>query len=379
MTRQRLTPFLAALALAAAACGHERPADPGVVEPPPPLTGNPPIRLTFNPESDWNPVFARDGAGVMYSYAIPGRADRDRCLGLLPAAGGTLQGELCWRGPAEADSSDVVVLAAESPGGRLAFVVERGLPTAFAPNVRALLAGPPRDAEHATVLLSFPVSVSPILWHGAGDLTWLDDSTLVFVAQTYGYRRGSAGEQPDTLITGVEIARLDLRTDPPTPRVYGNTRYASSVAPGADPGTVILTAGGDPRVYTLNLASGTIGLLYDFGTLGIARDARLVNGRLLAVVGGKVTYGYDAAIGFEVQRDEGGAVYLVDLGGAAVPILMTPSAGTDSTLLFRHPAFSPDGTVAVAEGYRAALVPQPFGQVDTVVDGRADLYRIPVP
>ncbi len=374
-TRSR---FLAALLLLfAGACEHSRPAEPGTVEPPPPLSGPPPIRLTFNIDSEWNPVFTRDGSGILYSFAVPGRIDRDRCLGRLPAAGGTLIGELCWRGGGDLDSVDVVVTGSESPSGRLAFVADRGSRNSTFPTARALLVGPPRDAENASVVLGFPTQGGGTIfvWDGARDLTWLDDSTLVFVAVRYAYSNGSASSPPDTLITGIEVVKLDLRTDPHGVRFYPLTRYASSVAAGPGPGTVIFTAGGDARVFTLNVTSGAVGLLYDFGALGIARDARLVNGKLVAVVGGFVSYGFEQVYAMNVQRDQGGPLFSVDLLGAAVPILLTAS----SDLFFRHVTLDPGATAVVAEGYRLTYEQLPFGVIDTTAAPVSDLYLVPVP
>lgn len=378
-TRSRLVALLL-LPLAGGwggACEHSRPAEPGAVEPPPPLGGPPPVRLTFNSDSEWNPVFTRDGSGILYSFALPGRIDRDRCLGLLPAAGGTLVGELCWRSGNDLDSVDVVVTAAESPSGRLAFVADRGSRHSAFPTARALLVGRPHDPENAELALGFPTQGGGTIfvWYGARDLTWLDDSTLVFAAQRYGYSGGGAGSQPDTLITGIEVVKLDLRTDPPGVRVYPLTRYASSVGAGPGPGMVIFTAGGDSRVFTLNLASGAVGVLYDFGALGIARDARLVNGKLVAVVGGFVSYAFEQVYAMDVQRDQGGPLYGVDLLGAAVPILLTAS----SDLFFRHVTLSPGGTAAVAEGYRLTYAQLPFGAIDTTASQVSDLYLVPVP
>jgi hypothetical protein len=374
-TRSRLVALL--LLPLAGACEHSRPIEPGTVELAPPLGGPPPVRLTFNIESEWNPVFTRDGSGVFYSFAVPGRIDRDRCLGLLPAAGGTHRSELCWRGGADLDSVDVVVTGAESPSGRLSFVADRGSRRSNYPDARALLVGPPHDPESAELVVGFPGQGGNTIfvWDGAGDLTWLDDSTLVFVALRYGYSGGATNAPPlDTTITGIEVVKLDLRRDPPGIRVYPLTRYASSVAAGPGPGTVIFTAGGDSRVFTLNLATGAAGLLYDFGALGIARDARLVGGKLVAVVGGFVSYGYETQFAMDVQRDQGGPLYSVDLLGAAVPILLTAS----SDLFFRHVTLNPAGTVAVAEGYRLTVVPR-LGFSDTTVSQVSDLYRVPVP
>jgi hypothetical protein len=354
-----------------AGCEGSRPYTIGDPEAPPPPSGPFPRRITWSSESDWNPAFSFAGDRLLYSFAVPGRSDGDRCLAWLPAAGGRQERELCWRGGGDRDSTDVVVLGAESPGGRLAFVVERGRAGALVPTDRALLVTPPGRWTDAAVALTFPRPAGGLTWFGARDPTWLDDSTLVLVALLYAY---SSTPNIDTTVSGIEIASLDLRATPPTLRVYPATRYASSVAPGPAPGTVIFTLGGDTRVYRLDLASGAQTVLYDFGALGIARDARLVGSTLVAVVGGAVTYGYESLYLMDVQRDRGGPVYAVDIAGAGPPVLLTPAANR----FFRHLTLSPTATMVAAEGYAVTYVVTPFG-VDTLVSETADLYLVAVP
>ncbi|MGE5145082.1 MAG: hypothetical protein ACM3OA_16745, partial [Acidobacteriota bacterium] len=66
-------------------------------------------------------------------------------------------------------------------------------------------------------------------------------------------------------------------------------------------------------------------------------------GRMLAVVGGNVSFIPDSITG-GIQRDSGGTIVLVD-----------PNSGSETPLalgsLFRHPALSPDGKRIVAEAY----------------------------
>ena len=105
--------------------------------------------------------------------------------------------------------------------------------------------------------------------------------------------------------------------------------------------TVYYTTNGDSRVYRLVLPTETITVVHDFGAR-IVRDVQVAGGRLVAVVGGSVSFTTDSVLG-PVQRDGGGVLYLVDLvSDVAVPL-------TSDSEFFRHPALSPGGDRLVAE------------------------------
>ena len=89
-------------------------------------------------------------------------------------------------------------------------------------------------------------------------------------------------------------------------------------------------------------------MLHDFGTLGIARDLALLDDRLIAVVGGAVSFRLDP-VG---QVDLGGRLFEVDLTTGQT----APLGGGNTTYLFRHPSIGTAGAV-VAEGYRSSPAP----------------------
>jgi len=104
---------------------------------------------------------------------------------------------------------------------------------------------------------------------------------------------------------------------------------------------VYYTTNGDGRVYRLALSTETISIVHDFGTT-IVRDVQVAGRRLVAVVGGSVSFTTDTVIG-SVQRDGGGVLYLLDLDtDVATPL-------TSDLEFFRHPALSPDGNRLVTE------------------------------
>jgi hypothetical protein len=147
--------------------------------------------------------------------------------------------------------------------------------------------------------------------------------------------------------TGAEIVRLELGGAVPNTCVIPGTRNASSLALGGSPDAIYFTLGGDTRVFRRALSSGAVTAIFDFGPAGIARDIQVTDNRLFAVVGGAVSFGYEALLGFNVQRDGGGQLHLVDLATGHDSVL--PDRVNGIPLFFRRPALSPSGRRLVAE------------------------------
>lgn len=361
-----------------AACEHAAPF--AVREPEPnPANAQTPRQLTFNPEGDWFPAWLPDGSAIGYSYHPPENGEKDRCLAFLPADGGRIFRQLCQKGLAEADSSNAVSTHGVSPGGRVALVSESGDPRHNFPDFRSLYLG--RLGSNALRRVQgFPyITPSGRLHFSASHLTWSGESTLVYLATIINYKPSAPEIPPDTEATGVELVKLTLRGDSVIARdILPNTLGASSVAPGRGD-TVYYTMGGDSRVFTLATASGATAVLYDFGVLGIARDAQVANGRIVAVVGGRVRFGFSPFFGVPTQWDSGGVVMAAALP-AGTPQTVTSIAFTSlpGSHTYRHLALSPSGHRLVAEVY--SLVERKLRFItDTVVNKQANLWLFDVP
>src|SRR5436309_1960365 len=107
----------------------------------------------------------------------------------------------------------------------------------------------------------------------------------------------------------------------PAPPAVPATLYASSVAPGGTADVIFFTLGGDSRVFRRVRSGATDSVVHDFGAAGIARDVQVAGTRLVAVVGGTISFAYDSLLGYAVQRDAGGFLYLVDLETGAETVL----------------------------------------------------------
>lgn len=330
------------------ACTHDQPMSVGSFTPGGPRGGVVPLQLTYNPGEDLGPVWLPDGSGFFYTMERFDRDDKDRCLVLMATGGGTIEREICDRTPAADDSVDGYSAAAFTTAGQLVYVratasLAAGWPVA--PHDQQLVVGTLPDPFTVRRLLPnipYPAP-SGRIHQGVAQVRWLDDTSLVYVGQQVSYPAVCMScVLRDTLASGLEIVRLDFGSATPVLRVLPGTTQASSVTvAGHD--TLFFTINGDTRILRLTLADDAVTLVHDFGGGNIARDVQAGGGRVLAVVGGNVSFIPDSITG-GIQRDSGGTIVLVD-----------PNSGNETPLalgsLFRHPALSPDGKHIVAEAY----------------------------
>ncbi|OLC09031.1 MAG: hypothetical protein AUH42_00060 [Gemmatimonadetes bacterium 13_1_40CM_70_11] len=339
-----MNPRLGLLLIAGlAACEHTSPFQAGPYAPTGPLGSGSPLRLTYNPGQDLTPVWLPDGSELLYARERFDRSDRDRCLARLPAGGGAITGELCDRIPAADDSTDAYQWPAPDTDGRLVYVRASSLAAlgSLAPHDQQLVLGTFDGSAPVRVLRSIPYqSPSGRGTEAVAQIRWLNATTLLYVGQRVTYPRPCANCLADTIPTGLELVTMDLSAPTPTLDTLPGTSLASSVAlAGSD--TVYYTVDGDSRVFRLVLSTRAATVVHDFGG-PIARDVQVAGTRLVAVVGGDVSFTYDSNLQ-PVQRDGGGVLHLVDLTSGADVIL------TNTTLAFRHPALAPSGTLVVAE------------------------------
>jgi len=338
---------LAAVWLAAAvvACEHTAPFAPGVYTPNGPFGTGTPLRLTYNPGTDLGPIWLRGGGGILYTAERVDRADHDRCFATLPPAGGTISRYACSTSAAD-DSIDVFENVSLAADGQIAYVRlrSRRLPARpITPDVQALVVASLPDPNAVRVLRPLAYTApSGRIHQGISHIGWLGPTRLVYLGENITYPQACSGCPPDTVRTGIEIATLDFASATPVLAIVPNTDSASSVAVGATGDTIYFTRNGDSRVYRYVFSSGLTDTIHDFGAAGIARDVALSGGRLVAVVGGDVTYVVDSVLGAS-QVDRGGELHVVTLATGAETVI------GNVTSRYRRPAFSSDGTRVATE------------------------------
>lgn len=357
-----------------ARCTHDAPfvaTGPGIR---PPLDSGLEVRITFNPGVDRSPAWLPASDAFLYTAQQVDRDDEDRCLVQQPGAGGGITRIMCHRTPSSADSLDIWENAAVGPTGGLAFVWST-TPGGFGsrtPYWQGFVVGTLDHPEPVRVLKTLPYLAPSGAGHeNISHVSWLDATTLVYLGERV------AQINDDTIRTGIEIARMDLQTTPPTLTIVPETDSASSVvAVGAD--TIYYTRNGDTQVYRRVLSTGAVQAVVSFGG-EIARDVQVAGARLVAVVGGKVDFRFDSAAG-PTQADRGGYLHLVNLQTGVDSVLPPPPGGL---VWYRHPALAPDGRRVVAEGRNVALIDRyvegVFIGTDTIIDPGIDLWRLDLP
>jgi hypothetical protein len=327
------------------------------------LFGSEPVRLTYNEGADLSPAWLPDGSAIVYTAEQRDRRDRDWCLVMLPPRGGRIVRTVCDNRPLAAESTNTFLSAAVAPDGRLAYqrsTGRRGEQGATAERARGrdLVVATLGDPLAAGVLTRIPYTLPGEPAHGGvSHLRWLAPGVLVFRGDYYGLVCFvNVPACPQVLVRsglGLVMARLgDSTVLEPVP----GTAEASSVAAGASGDELYYTRNGDSRVYRLALSTGVATVVHDFGA--VARDLQVSGARLVAVVGGTVSYSYAFTAGRNLQVDSGGEIHVVDLVSGAATVV----SGVGS--LYRNPALSPDGRRLVAESWTG---------------GAADLYLFEVP
>ena len=361
---------LAGSALLAFACGHTDPFSTPPFSTDQPYDATPPVQLTLNQAADRSPSWLPDGSGIIYSSQQLGRADADVCLAELPPTGGTQRRLVCDLGRLGRDTTDAFESPVAAADGRLAFLKATTSIGGTNPFRERLAVAPGLDAANATEVQMVPYTPpGEPTRTGVQALRWLDPNHLIFVGGLATIRRACPLCVLDTIVTGFKVDILDLAGGA-GPSPLPGTDQASGVSVGQSADEIYFTLSGDTRIYRRVISTGETTVAHDFGAAGIARDVHVAGTKLVAVVGGRVSFSVDPLLG-PVQWDSGGVVHVVDLSASA-DVALAPG-----NRLFRRPALSPAGDQLVVEGY--PLIISTFPVPDTTVSRAGDIFLFTTP
>ena len=363
-----------------AACSHSDAFAPHDTSRSGPLVAGTPARLTYNPTASVTPAWLPDASAFAYGFSdLEARLDHDQCIGIMPAAGGSLTGRICNVNPFSGDSTDTFAWPAVSPNGTRLAYLRSSRPRAAQTDQRSTL---------VVASLAAPASFTPVrslpfqggdgtFYVSLADLSWLGPEQLVMLGEQDNSVScpdpPACTEDPVLVRSGRRVLVATLAPGAPTVVDVLGTDWASSVAPVSGSTDIYYTVAGASQVYRAPLTGGG-SVVHDFGAEGIARDVDAAGNRLVAVAG-VVLRLLDDGSGAPLQQDFGGRLFVVNLAAGTSAELAIPAT------VVRHPAIAPDGSSVVAEGYALTITRFTSGGVqfvDTAVTGVPTLWRFPL-
>ncbi|HEY4320003.1 MAG TPA: hypothetical protein VGM77_02405 [Gemmatimonadales bacterium] len=151
-----------------------------------PISSGADVQLTFNPQQDYWPTWTEDGAGILYAYVDAAHVGQ-RCVGLLPAAGGTQQWNLCDTRFVHHDSSSSFAGYALGSDGRLLYTeaVSHTGSGNLSPVSTVLWLADSAAPFARTALLSLPFHLNDTAYSVLTDIAWTGPTTFVALAQDF--------------------------------------------------------------------------------------------------------------------------------------------------------------------------------------------------
>ncbi len=257
--------------VAVLSCGHTDayPVPAGETNGPP--TMGTPGQLTFNTEQDYWPAWTQDGKGILYAY-VDYIDVLHRCVGLLPAAGGTRIWSMCDDRTTEPDTTSEFGAFALDSTGRLLYTESTTLASDNllpAAHVTLWLA----DTAHPfirTALLTLPVTAgaTPMTW--LADIKWTGTTSFVALGQVFTtVPHCVMGTLPDgesatqcltrdtTFVdTNGVVVRGTIAGNSATLEPIEGTEGATGYSFANDGATVVFTLKGRAQLFTVPISGG---------------------------------------------------------------------------------------------------------------------------
>jgi hypothetical protein len=197
--------------LVASACTHS---DSYLVAPvgssAPFITGTD-VQLTYNVDQDYWPTWTQDGRGILYSF-VDRNGPLHRCIGLLPAGGGSRLWEFCDNRGQRQDTVSSYTAYALDHTGRLLFSEADNMlnPEDLAPlPVVTLWLADTTNLLLRTRLLTLPVKVGTTTVSWFTDLAWLDSTTFIGLGQQFSSVPHCPAPPPSMVCPGRDSVFVD--------------------------------------------------------------------------------------------------------------------------------------------------------------------------
>lgn len=307
-----------------------------------------PTRLTFESGMDHVASFTADGATLVYAFQPAGRADRDRCLALMPAGGGT-RTEICDDAVAHRNTTDAFEHAAVGDDGALlygAFTSAIGAPLVSRGELRLATRTAPLTYR---TLFTTPTVIGGFSFDHVGTIRWLSPTAFLVNAVDQSLIGSPYNEfKVDTLTLGIGLLRGDLGATGATFTAVPGTAGLNGFDLSRQRDSIYFTVQEDSSLWALPVTGGT--------PRRVRFESSLPNGRMIlrdpARVGARIAVVRQLWQSRDRQPSPPwgmsalSAIELVNPGDGAMTTLAT-TPGSD--LIFGALAGSPVGCRLVAE------------------------------
>ena len=183
MSRSRA--LVVALLSGLPACAHTDSFAAPVVPALGPFATGADVQLTFNVDQDYWPTWTDDGRGILYAY-VDRERPLHRCIGLLPAAGGTRLWQLCDNRAVRDDSASSYGGFALDSAGQLLVAETVSSASAGALSHTSLWLADTAHPYLRTSLLTLPVTVGTTVVNWLADISWTGPNTFIALGQQFG-------------------------------------------------------------------------------------------------------------------------------------------------------------------------------------------------
>ena len=356
------------LAVGATACGHSDSFPTGSNSATVPLVSGGDTRLTYNSDQDYWPSWTEDSAGVLYAYVAAGRADRDRCVGLLSPGGGTRLWEMCDNQAGHGDSTDSFTAFALGRDGRLLYQEVTARIGTEVPTTKVLWLADSARPFTRRKLITFPVLVGGTSVDWLADLAWTGPADFIGLAEEYvpvPHCRSCSAE--DSAFIGKFVVRGHIDGAGATLSPISGTEGANVFALAEGGSAIVFARRGSNALQGVAAAGGTPVLLSTVGTqntiVGIAcRDVTCI-----VATDQLVLLPNESLEVFPSLGAPAGSLYRVNLTtGAGVLRRSNTAAGNGA--MYASPLILPNGTDVIVQSGGIA------GRLHTASSALGDLY-----
>ena len=355
------------IGLLVVACGHSEAFDSNL-----PIVGpsgpGPDVRLTYNPDQDYWPTFTEDGQGILYSFIPAGSNPEHRCVGLLPAAGGTATWQLCDNRATQSDSVSSFPAYALGSDGRLLYVeatARRGAESTTPARVALFLADSAKPFNRRAIL-TFPTFAgsTPIAW--LADVAWTGPTTFIALGLDFSASEHCRGcSAIDTIFYGEAVVRGTIGATGATLTAVSGTAGATGYSLAEGGASIAFTRRDDRSLHRVPSAGGqdtviaVVSSTSSVQLLGVS-----CRGSICIVAADPVTLtsGLTTPATYPAVRSGPTELRAVSLSTGLVQVLRT-TAGIVAT-----PQISPIGGNVVAQ------VGGGFGHLQSVTNAGSDLH-----